>query len=77
LGVGYLLFAKFELFIAVGPIISSRATLGKAVSAKGFGPVSRLQVKVLLLRSNQRSSGLSAAGDLRITPCAADETRAF
>jgi hypothetical protein len=38
LGVGYLLFAKFELFIAVGPIISSRATLGKAVSAKGFGP---------------------------------------
>jgi hypothetical protein len=50
-------FVKFEVFIAVGPIIPFHPTLGKAVPAadSALGPSSGLQLKVPLIRSIPRS----------------------
>jgi len=82
-----LAFAGFGLFITVGPIIPSRAALGKDVPANCrqidsgvgpvSGPVSDLQLKLPLLWSTLRNPWLWAAGDLRITRFAADNRRVW
>jgi hypothetical protein len=45
MGRGLFAFLAIELFIAIAPIISSGAALGKAVPANGFSPSSDLQQK--------------------------------